>query len=362
MLDDCAESIRVQAITTNLDVDEPLELLQELADHIGLNPEYFADDLHDYNRIYQLERYARLDRAVAEDHLTGSGGIIDQIADCVSQERGRGEYQWDHEEIEGHYQSVAIDPDTWDLLLESQHFGKHFKCYHPAHVRSGSTSKKHDPLVDPKIEISFSNDYDPDGAIDWHGREAVLDKLDEAALNILYSGGVPITADRDVWTHEDPYFDVELSEDGVTLQSNPLPDLRDAAEEHVDTEFARADVSKTDLKLAKVLTDGGRQHYETLAEEADVGSPTVYRFLARLPTLFESDNGIVQFPDDVTRSRVTGIVDKLRDTAEASGLPTMRFRKALLDWKGHDGCERRNWQLLVNGKILGQVSEHAPLC
>lgn len=137
----------------------------------------------------------------------------------------------------------------------------------------------------------------------------------------------------------------------------------------------------------------------------DVGSSTVYRFLDHLPPLFESDKGIVQFLGDVTQSRDTSIVDKLRDmtkwgrdaahavatrnnalrgngdeltalerwmerhgirlvedrrdrlkfeqarcvseqeiqkiirvgleAAEASGLPTMRFRKALLDWKGH---------------------------
>ncbi|WP_225334240.1 DUF7845 domain-containing protein [Halomicrobium urmianum] len=354
MPDDCPESIRVQSITTNLSVDESLELLQALADHIGLNPDYFHENPHPYSSIYQFERYGRLDRAVAQDHLTGSGGIIDEIADFAKDQRGRGEYKWDHEEIEGHYQSVAIDPDTWDLLLEDQSYGKHFKCYHPFHVRSESTDRDDDPLADPKIEMSYSSEYHPGESLDWHERDEVVSELDEAVHNILYWADVPVTPDADVWTDEDPYFDGNAG-DAVELVSNPLPDLRDATEHHVESEFVRADVTDTDLEIAKVLTDGGNQHYEELAENADASTSAVYRLLDKFSALLESDNGIVKFIDDATRQHATDILEQVRETTEWAGdaIREVVDRDSLLRGEGTSALEKwmqRHGIKLVNSQ------------
>lgn len=315
MPDECPECLRLQSITTNLEPDQVLELLQELADHIGLNPDYFDVTPHESSTAYQVERYGRLDRAVAEDHLTGPSGIIDQLADFASEQRGRGQYKWDHEEIVGHYQAVTFDPDTWAMLIDSQQFGKQLKCYHPAHVRDASTDPSDDPLVNPKIEVSFSPEYDPDSSVPWNGLDSIIDELDESAYNALHWAGVPITPDESVWTSEDPYFDVDTA-DPVTLVSNPLPDLREATEHHVKSELMRADVTETDLEFVKALTDGGDKHYEVLADDADASTSSVYRFLSKFASFLESDNGIVRFVDDVSRSHVTDIVGQLRDTAE----------------------------------------------
>jgi hypothetical protein len=57
-------------------------------------------------------------------------------------------------------------------------------------------------------------------------------------------------------------------------------------------------------------------HYEELADQAGVGTSTVYRLVEALCSLIETDQGLVQFADNVTRRNVRGIVDAVRETAE----------------------------------------------
>lgn len=317
MPDDLPEGIRVQIMSTNVTATEALRVLLAFAEHVGLNPDYFADEPHEWSRVYQYERYLRLDRQVSEDHIVGSGGIIDRLADFASDQSGRGEYKWDNEEIVGHYLSVASDPDTWAMLLpgdgEGQH-GKAIKNYHPANPR-GDTSGS-DPLAHPKVEISLSNEYDPDGSVSWSDLDDLQAELDGSLLNVLSWAGVPLGPDAGVWVAEDPYFDVGALDRDVEIVANPLPELREAAADHVESELVRTELSPAQEEVLTVLTDGGQQHYETVAAEAGVGTSTVYRLVDKLQSLIESDDGILDFADDVTRRHVQGIVDKVRETAD----------------------------------------------
>jgi hypothetical protein len=215
----------------------------------------------------------------------------------------------DNEDIVGHYLSVASDPDTWAMLLpgEDQH-GKALKNYHPANPRGDTIGA--DPLAHPKVEISLSNEYDPDGSVSWSDLEEFRDELDERMLNVLSWAGVPPAPDAGVWVAEDPHFDVVAREGDVEIVSNPLPELCEAAAEHVESELVRTEMSPAQEEVLTVLTDGGQQHYETVAEEADVGTSTVYRLVDKLPSLIESENGLLDFADDVTRRHVKGIVDR----------------------------------------------------
>lgn len=136
MPSDLPEEIRVQIISTNLERDETIDVIQGLADAITLNPDYFAGEPHEWSRFTALETYLWLDRDDMEQHVTAAGGVIDELAMFASDQTGRGEYKWDHEQVTGHYQAVTLDPDTWKLLLDGQRFGKRLKSYHPDHPRS----------------------------------------------------------------------------------------------------------------------------------------------------------------------------------------------------------------------------------
>jgi len=312
MPDDCPESLRVQLMSTNLDTDEVLPLLRAFAEHIGLNPDYFLDP-HAYSSAYQLERYGRLDREVAEAHLTGDGGVLDRIASFGSGQNGRGMYKWDHEDVQAHYEAVGLDPDTWALLIPDQTLGKQLKCYHPQHVRDADSE---DVLADPKIEISLSSEYDPEGTVPWSSIKDAVADLDAAAYNALHWADVPLAPGDDAWNGDDPYFDADAVGNEVTLHADPLDDLREATETVVESELVSRDISAADQDLILALTDGGETHYEQLADDADRSTSAVYRLLDKLSTILDSDNGIVQFADEVTRDYVADIVEPLRETAD----------------------------------------------
>lgn len=316
--DDLPECVRVQLITTNLEPAEAFDLLVAFAEEIGLNREYFTYDPHEYSRVYQLERYARIRRQVSEDRIVGAGGILDQLAAVASDQRGRGEYKWDHEEIVGHYQSVATDSDTWGMLLPDRddgrrEHGKRLKNYHPGNPRSEASA---DPLSHPKVENALSNEYDLEGAVSIDALEDVMRELDETVYNALHWAGVPLAPDSGAWVASDPYFALEPAGFEPTLRENPLPELREEIEKHVETELIRTELSPTQEELLTVLTDGGAMHYEELAEEAESGTSTVYRLVDKLRSLLRTDDGIVDFADNATRDHVRAIVDKVRQTAD----------------------------------------------
>lgn len=312
--DDCPESIRVQVESTNVDHDDLLALLRAFAEHIGLNREYFGDP-HEWSRAYQIERYLRLLRQVSEDHIV-DGGILGQLADVASDQRGHGKHRWDNEEIVGHYESVASDAETWDMLLPDGvggDLGKSIKNYHPQNPRSDTSGD--DPLAHPKVEAARAAEFDEGNGVPWDEIDSALDELDATLLNVLHWAGVPIAPDAAVWVRNDQYFDVgERSE--VELRSNPLPALREAIVEHAESELVRTELSPAQEEVLTVLTDGGSMHYETLADDAEVGTSTVYRLVDNLCSLLETDDGLVRFADATTRKYVRGIVDRVRDTAD----------------------------------------------
>jgi len=310
------EGIRVQIISTNLERYEMLDVLQGLADHITLNPDYFAGEPHDWSRVTALETYVRLDRDEMEQHVTASGGVIDELAQVASDQSGRGEYKWNHEEVTGHYQAVALDSATWRTLIEDQRFGKRLKSYHPEYPRSEDDG---DPLYHPKLEVQFSPTYDDEGNVPWDAYPMLREELRQTGLNALHWSGLPVSpTDRDATETfvADAYFEPAVDDEPVTLHSNPLPELVETTETHVEAEFARTNLGDAEREVLQALTDGGDRHYEDLADEAGASSSTVYRLVSKLASLVDADNGVISFADQVTREHVSSILKNVRETAE----------------------------------------------
>jgi hypothetical protein len=151
--------------------------------------------------------------------------------------------------------------------------------------------------------------------VPWYDLKAAIDDLDTTAYNALHWADVPVGAGADVWNTDDPYFDVGGAREEISLHPNPLPDLREAKQDIVRSELVGREFNAADEDLVIALTDGGPKHYEVLADEADRSTSSVYRLLDKLTALLDSENGIIQWADEVTRQYADEIVAPLRETA-----------------------------------------------
>jgi hypothetical protein len=168
--DDTPECLRVEVQTTNVDPDDLLELLRRWFEEMNLNPDYSSEP-NEWSRITAYEGYVRVDRAESNAHLTGDGGLIQELAQFGSSDGDKGRYRWDHEKTQGHYEVVALDRGTWETLLPGQAFEKRLKSYHPDHVRS--PSENDDPLYHPKLEVQmWQKQQSP---VPWDERDALYD-------------------------------------------------------------------------------------------------------------------------------------------------------------------------------------------
>ncbi len=122
-----------------------------------------------------MEVYASVDRDQATSALAGKGGILEQLAE-VSNERGQGVHKWDHEQIQGLYAGVGLDPDRWARLIPSQTLPKRLKCYQPEYVRAQDDG---DPLYHHKLERQYWSGNFPkrEGSISWDGYGSAIDEL-----------------------------------------------------------------------------------------------------------------------------------------------------------------------------------------
>jgi len=321
------ESLRLQVETTNVDVEEILPLIRAFFRAIGLNDDY-ARNPHDWSTIYEFEGYLRVDRQSAKAHLTGDGGMLQSLAQFGSSNGNKGEHKWDHEDVQGHYEATALDPDTWNMLLPNQDLAKRCKVYHPQHVRNEDTED--DPLAHPKLELQLW----PDGqneSVSWEQSQHVLDEFQLTAANVLQWSGVGLDADSEHFV-EDAYHDAGWSDEEVQIVDNPIPELEDEIATRAEDQLINPDVTNSEFDVIEVIADGGTKQYQDVATEADVSSSTIYRLAQKLG-IVETTNGEVHFVDQVTRRRVESVVQRFRDTASelqqglrdaASGLGRIR--------------------------------------
>ncbi|EMA24646.1 DUF7845 domain-containing protein [Haloarcula argentinensis] len=312
---ECPESIRLQVEATNLSKPELLGLLQSLASHLDVNPDYFTD-AHAWSSIYGIELYGRIDRETAVGQIAGKGGVLEHMAQ-FSNGRGRGEHKWDHEQIKAHYEAVSLSPDLWERLLPDQTLAKRLKCYQPQWVRSEDDGD--DPLYHHKIECQFWKGYYPDGedSLDWSGYSYAIDEMRETIINALNWAGVDFTPNEDVWV-DDPYFTVQSGDSSVEVFPNPMPDLEQQERGDARDTLADPDTTSGEWDVLVAMTDGGGRHYDEIAQEAGRSPSTVYRAAERFDDILEIENGVVRFQDGVIRDEISKIAQRVRDMKDTA--------------------------------------------
>lgn len=314
--DDLPNCIRINWQSTNLEFDQVLPVLRSFADHIDLDPDYFHD-VHDWSRITSFETYFRLDVFQAENKLTGDGGLLQDLAQFGSSEGDKGEYKWDHEEIQGHYEAVALDDGIWSMLIPDQIFGKRAKCYHPQNPRTDPDPD--DPLSHPKLELQYWSDGSDGNHPSYDEFQDIMSEFQQTAGNICNWAGLPLDLNGETYI-EDEYYTPELTDDTYEVYANPIPGLREEFVSTSQTELVRPDITETEWDVIEAIADGGQQHYHEVSNDADCSSSTVYRALRKL-NILESDNGNIRFLNDVVREEVRGVVDRfksLKDRLETS--------------------------------------------
>ena len=310
----CPESIRVQVEATNLDQREILGLLQALADHLGINAEYFASP-HEWSSIYGLEVYGRIRRDTATAKVAGKGGVLEHIAQ-FSNGRGRGAYKWDHEEIVGHYEAVSLSPANWARLIDGQGLAKRLKCYQPEWVRSEGAD---DPLYHHKIECQYWKGYYPDGddSLQWDGYDQAVQELGQTVVNALNWAGVDFSPTTETWV-DDPYFDVEQGNRSYEVHPNPMPDLEEQEQADAKDQLMDPETTAAEWDVLEAMTDGGSRRYDELAADAGRSTSTVYRAVEQFDDILAVDGGEVRFRDGVVRDQIETVADWFGSTKDAA--------------------------------------------
>jgi len=318
---DLPEGIRVQVDGANVDLEDYIDVLRELMRAMDVNPEYFCEDeLHEWSRCYNQAPYVRLDRGLSERHVVPRDGLLDRLSSHAAQQRGKGRYEWDNEEIIGHRNTVAMDAQNLQAFIPDQTVGKLLKSYHMKNPEESlETATAH-----PKLEVQYSTEFsfgdfesvpwrDPDGFDAYDLQEELVEWL----LNSLDWAGVSLTPDEDIYV-ADEYFAVEGLNEAidVTLHPDPMPVLeehkRDLAEHHI----VGSDLTETQKKVLKVAVDGGQQHHEEVAEAAGASSSTVYRLAEKLGDILRLENGLLQVADDVVRERCRDLLQVIERSAD----------------------------------------------
>lgn len=310
---DCPESIRLQVEATNLTKPELLSLIQAWADHIGLNPDYFRQ-VHEWSSIYALETYIRVDRDAAVDNLAGKGGVLEHIAG-FSNGRGKGEHAWDHEDIVGKYEAVALDPDSWQRLIPDQTLAKRLKCYQPKHVKDDSD----DPLYHHKLECQYWKGYHPkghdDASLNWDGYDYAVQELKQTTLCALNWAEFSLTPDAEVYI-EDEYFSPVQADQDVEIVANPMPDLKQQEQLTARESLMNPDATRAEWEVVAAMTDGGPRNHQKVADESGTSSSTVYRASERFDDVMQIVNGEVRFLDDVVRETISDVVERFNSAKE----------------------------------------------
>jgi len=311
--DDCPESIRVQIEASNLDPEEAIELLRALADAIDLNPDYFETP-GDWSSIYKLETYLRVKRAVAVEELSGSGALLEQLA-AFGNGQGKGKHHWDHDDITGYYEHVALDPGTWSDLIPEQRLAKYLKCYQPEHVRDDSDGD--DPLVHHKLETRYWSDYGQE-SLSWSDVDEHVSELRETLLTVLSWTGVSIAAEESHFV-PDEYFDAApLQEsDELEIVPNPLDELREQTVGDARDQLVDPGATEAEFRVLSAIADGGEKNYRYVASKADVAESTVYRAVEQFDDILSVSNGAVRFVDDHVRGIVSDVMDRFRQTRDS---------------------------------------------
>lgn len=304
------EGVRVQVNAANVNPDEILDIMQSLADALDINVDYFTEDALARGKGSQLAIYVRPERGPAKSLVT-QGGVLERIAHLgTGVADASGEFSWDNTGVEGHRTAVEATPEVWNRLIPGQQLGKRVKHYHREHATGLETD---DVTTAPKVEVQFSPKLN-NGYIDWDDRDTVQAELEDALLNVLHWGDVPIGGPnyRDVYRTDDPYFDVVSSDRDRTVIEDPTEELVGAEQDLAVDVYGDAQLTPKRQEILEYVLDGGGQRYDDLVEQVDASVSTVYRTVRSLPHVLQADGGMVDFIDRAVRERMEQFFSAVR--------------------------------------------------
>lgn len=321
--DDLPRGVRVQINSSNIAPRRTLDVLQALADELlDVDPDYFAaEDIHPWSRVTNLAYYVRVRRDVSEDRIVSEGGVLERLTRFGSNRRGKGELKWDNEEIMAHYQKVAMNPTNLGYLYGDHRIGKHLKSYHMKNPESAAGSV----TSHPKLEVQYSTEYSTHDTAAWHAAHAddgepcledVRDELETFLLNALGWGGLPLQPDSEVYV-ADQYWDIEAFGDerseelAEAVVDDPTDVVAEQRRELVTDRLLQDPPTDAEQAVLEARFNGGVSDVEELAEEADVGTSTVYRVVEKFRELLTTVHGRLETRDSVVYDHLCDFVDRL---------------------------------------------------
>ncbi|QZP37096.1 hypothetical protein [Halobaculum magnesiiphilum] len=333
---------------SNLELDEYPHWLrcacQALANALDddWSSEYFTRPLSTSN-VSVHERYVRLSRSLAEK-LTRMGGALHQLAMLLStQDTSKGAYFWDNGDSGGAMFRLVSNADAASSMIPGHGLGTQAKCYDPEHEHSDPD----DPLYHPKFGLLFQGKVSDirinRETVAWDRRHALVEELEERLVNILTWAGVPIAPsslgssnDSASTFVEDWHFSPAETPRDLDLHDDPTPKIERSQESMLVRAFSRmtpADESLTE----QLVADGGRAHYDDLAEESETSETTVYRWLKRMGDAVESQQGTITFASQHLREKFEEIIGRTVTDVQNSIEHSLRHAESILE---EDAYER----------------------
>ncbi|PGF15639.1 hypothetical protein CP556_05560 [Natrinema sp. CBA1119] len=306
------EGVNVRFAGSNL---EPLEFrrllptfVQVLAREgsLPINTDYFAGEVHGMSNITTYERYVRLNRSWSPK-VVGRAGIMQRLMHLCATEKGsKFEYRVDNEDIVGYNHRVRLPTPDAKRLISGHRFGKQIKHYHPKYVREDDET---DPLYHPKVGVLLKKKLNSNRSFRWEDHRKLRREIDETLINVLSWSGVPVQVDQTTYVPDD-HFDAVASEKPVELFADPTPELETEQNAMILQTFVG--LRESDEKVLKTLvTDGGEQHPNELADNTGRSISTVYRTLDRLRGVLRNDNACVSFASKKFEQDITAIVEQV---------------------------------------------------
>ncbi|WP_248515965.1 DUF7845 domain-containing protein [Salinarchaeum laminariae] len=321
--DDLPEGIRVRFDSSYVDPEDYIPILRAVARKMDIRPSYFDSEkvYRPWSRVFNAAAYVRIMRSISEQLIVSEGALLERLGRFGWQNRGRGMLKWDNEEIMGHNNAFADTPKIWSKLIGDREIGALLKSYHmknPEKNPDGSTSH-------PKLELQFSNEFSPDEReyIPWedpdgYDRHDLIGEIDETLVNCLHWAGINLSADDPAYV-EDEYFAAEAEPRKLRIVDDPIDVVEDVEADLAAQRFHAADLTDSEEEVWRRVADGGKLHYEELADSANVGTSTVYRALQKAGPVIRNEQGEIAVEDEVMRERLSGLFQVIDRAAEWAG-------------------------------------------
>ncbi|MCL9812591.1 hypothetical protein [Natranaeroarchaeum aerophilus] len=313
------EATNVKFSGSNLEPDTyPVllrKVLQELASEAGMgfNSSAFVR-IHPTSNITSYERYVRIQRSMSQKYIRSTGAFR-RIFELLAQKEGSSVvYKPDNcgpnKDIVGYNHRLIIPKTDARELIPMHTRGKQLKHYHPEYVNGDEDN----PLHHPKVGVLLKKSLNKSRAFKWDNCDALRREIDETLLNTLRWSDIPVGAGGTTFVADD-HFEATAAEEDVEFFEDPTPEIEAKQDALLITTLR--DMTEADVDFLEALVDeGDGQHPQELANNADRGISTLYRFLDRLDGLVRNDRAEVEFTSRKIEQEIAGIVESAEHRIE----------------------------------------------